>query len=77
LNLIITVLICVTAVIVTHLITKNGITINMTYTNKDKETLTEFKQSAAEESQRAGMDQVISEIYDAFDINIDSKEANE
>ena len=76
-NLIITALICVTAVIVTRLITKNGITINMTYTNKDKETLTEFKQSAAEESQRAGMDQVISEIYDAFDINIDSKEANE
>ena len=47
----------------------------MTYTNKDKETLPEIIQPSDEEKQRGNMDSVISEIYDAFDINIKEADA--
>ena len=69
------IIICVTAVAITYLLTHYGLTVNMTYTNKDKETLPEIIQPTDEEKQRGNMDSVISEIYDAFDINIKEADA--
>lgn len=69
------IIICVTAVAITYLLTHYGLTVNMTYTNKDKETLPEIIQPSDEEKQRGNMDSVISEIYDAFDINIKEADA--
>jgi hypothetical protein len=59
-----------------YLFTKIGITINMTYTNKDKPQaiLTDENKDSV---QNAAIDKVIAEIYDAFDINVDSGEADE
>lgn len=47
----------------------------MTYTNKDKPqaVLTDENKDGV---QNAAIDKVIAEIYDAFDINVDSGEAD-
>ena len=70
-NLLITLFICITVLIVVYLLTKTGITINMTYTNKDK---THFVPSTEDKDgvQNSAIDKVIAEIYDAFDINVDT-----
>lgn len=72
-NLIITLIICVTVLAMVHLITKTGITINMTYTNKDR-VQPVLDDEHKDGVQNNAIDKVIAEIYDAFDINVDTGE---
>lgn len=75
-DLITTLIVCITVVVVTYFVVKHGVTINMTYTNKDKELTPELPKDVVEEDQRGSIDKVIAEIYDAFDINVDTREDN-
>lgn len=66
-------IVCATVLSVTYLITKVGVTINMTYTNKDKPKDVLGAQDK-DSAQNSNIDKVLAEIYDAFDINIDTGE---
>ena len=72
-SLIITLSICITVLASIWLITKTGITINMTYSNKDK-TQPGLDEEYKDGVQNNAIDKVIAEIYDAFDINVDTGE---
>lgn len=57
------------------MLTKFGVTINMTYTNKNArqdEPLIEPIENS--EDKHISIDGVLAEIYDAFDINVDKGE---
>lgn len=72
LEIIITIAVCITVLLCVYRITEKGLSFYVIHENKSEEVQVV---DTEDDNPKANLDGVLKEIYDAFDIATDSKEA--